>query len=146
MNKKAWIAISVVVVLALMGGSFYGGMLFQRYQFTQQRANFAGGNFPGGNFQGGPANGNPPDAGAGGAGGGLGGTLTGQVKSLDGKTLSLSTARNVTTITLDDSTRVQTAADGTVSDLVTGQRVIIIGQRDSSGNMTASQVIIIAQP
>ncbi len=145
MNKTVSIIIGIVVVLALMGGSFYGGMAYQTYRNNQTRAAFLAGR----GFNGtGGTGGNGGTGGAGGTGaGGFGGTVTGQVKSLNGNTLQLSTARNVTTVNFDSSTRIEKADSTTVSSLQPGDRVIIMGQRDTtSGAMTASQVLIISTP
>ncbi len=150
MKKGLLIPVSILILLALMVGSFYGGILFRNYQIIQQRTQFfQNGNFPaGGNFPGNGQNGNtglaPDAAGAGVPGGG--GNINGQIKSIDGKTISLSTARNVTTVTMDDSTEVLSTNTGSASDLATGQRVIITGTRDSSGSLTAAQILIISQP
>ncbi len=72
--------------------------------------------------------------------------MTGQVKSLDGTTLSLSTARDVTTVLLNDSTVVQQSTTAAVSDLQAGQQVLVTGSRDSSGKLTASQILILSTP
>jgi hypothetical protein len=72
--------------------------------------------------------------------------VTGQVKSFDGTTLQVSTARDVTTVHFDDSTRIETGTTAAATDLQPGARVIIIGQRDSSGVLTASEVLIISAP
>lgn len=142
MNKTLLMVIGIIVVLALLGGSFYGGMAYQRYQTAQARAAFlqARGVNPN------AANGTGGTGGTGFGGGGFGGTITGQVKSVDGSTLTISTARNVQTITIDTTTQVEKADSTTLSSLQAGDRVIVMGQRDSSGNMTASQVLIIATP
>ena len=146
MKKGIWIGGSIIVALILMGASFYGGTLYQKNQQTSAQARFlasrgiTGGFSGGGNFTG--AAGTP---GAGGAGrSGFGGGAQGQVKSIDGNTLTISTAQNVTTVTLSGTTTILKSDPGTVADLKVGDRVLVTGQRDSSGNITASQVTVLA--
>jgi hypothetical protein len=57
--------------------------------------------------------------------------------------LSLSTAQDVTTVNLTDSTVIEKPSQGTTSDLQAGVRVIVTGQRDSNGTITASQITIL---
>ena len=139
MKKTLTIIGMVVLVLVVAGGSFYGGIAYQRYQLTQTRAAFQSGRgLPGNGTNQGSTGGNLP--------GGFGGTVTGQVKSFDGTTLQVSTARDVTTVHFDDSTRIEMGTTAQATDLQPGARVIIIGQRDSSGVLTASEVLIISAP
>jgi hypothetical protein len=146
MNKGIWIGGSIVLALILMGASFYGGTLYQKNAQTSAQARFlasrglSGGGFGGGgNFTG--PEGTP---GAGGGGRGFGGGAQGSVKSIDGNTLTISTAQNVTTVTLSGNTTIMKSDPGTVADLKVGDRVLVTGQRDSSGNITASQVMVLA--
>jgi hypothetical protein len=145
MKKGIWIGGSIVIALFLMGASFYGGTLYQKNVQTSAQARFlasrgVSGGFGGGNFTG--PEGTP---GAGGAGrGGFGGGSQGQVKSIDGNTLTISTAQNVTTVTLYGTTTIMKSDPGTIADLKVGDRVLVTGQRDSSGNITASQVMVLA--
>ncbi len=142
MKRGIWIGGSIVIALILMGASFYGGTLYQKNQQSSAQARFLAsrginGTFTGGGFR---AEGTP------GANGfrGFGGGETGQVKSINGNTISLSTAQNVSNVTLSDSTVILKSDPGTLADLKVGDRVLITGQRDSSGNMTASQITILA--
>ncbi len=142
--KKVLIIIgAVIIAVALAGGSFYGGMAYQRTQANNVRDTFlrsrglAGTGATGG-FAGGAGNGTP------GAGrGGFGGGATGQVKSVDGNILTLSTAQNETKVTLSDTTRIEKSVQGALSDLQPGMQVMVTGQRDANGNITAVQVLIL---
>jgi hypothetical protein len=137
--KKVLIAIGVVIlVLAAAGGSFYGGMAYQRNQVSQIRSQFfsqrgsttaqAGGQ-PGANSQA------RRDF--------FGGAVNGQVKTIDGNVLTVSTAQDVTTVNLSDTTKIEKAGSVNLSDLQPGDRVMVIGPRDSKGNVTASQILIL---
>lgn len=135
MKKSMIIIIGVVIAVALLAGDFYGGMAYARYQNTRARAAFLGGRGFGNGTNGTTGNNS-----------GFGGTITGQVKSLNGNTLVIATARNDQTINLDTTTTVEKSVSGATSDLQTGDRVIVMGTRSTTGAMTATQVLIIAAP
>lgn len=139
MSKKIWLGLGAVLVLvAVAAGSFYGGLQYQlftmnsvRDQFLANRGVGQGGNFPNGtgNGVGGPGR----------------GTL-GQIKSIDGNTLTLSTPQSVVTVTLSDATVVEKTVPGTHSDLQIGQQVVVRGQADAAGNITADTIQLTNQP
>lgn len=134
MKKTLVIVGAIVIAVLLSAGSFYGGMAYQRNQANQIRANFLrsrgidpnGANNNGGQRQ-----------------GFFGGGATGQVKSIQGNVVTLTTAQqNTTTVNLTNTTQIEKAAPASATDLQPGERVLVTGQRDSSGNITASQVLI----
>jgi hypothetical protein len=144
MNKTFIIIGGIVLVIALLAGSFYGGVAYQSSVQTRNQAAFF-------TQRGFGVNGTPePGFGLGGtpqpggARGGFGGGATGSVKSINGNTLQISTAQDVTTVNLDDSTRIEKSAPATTSDLQVGLRVTVTGQRDANGVITASQILIIS--
>lgn len=141
--KKLLIVVIAVVVIGLVGfGGFEGGRYYERNQANQTRNDFlrsrglpANGQFPNdGQFQGGGANAGQRRV--------FGGGVTGQIKSIDGKTITVTTAQNTTTVTMTDATQVQKSSAGTVADLQPGDQVLVTGQRDASGNVTAVQILI----
>jgi hypothetical protein len=140
--KKVLIIVGVILAAVLISGaSFWGGMTYQSNKVNQARTNFfnsRGGQPADGQFQG---NGQLP-SGAQGQGFRGGGTV-GQVKSIDGNVLTLSTAQNVATVNLTDTTKIMKSVEGTTSDLQPGMRVLVAGERDSNGNITASQITIV---
>jgi len=137
--KKPLIIIGVIVfVLAASAGSFYGGMAYARNQASQVRAQFLASRGLGGNGGGNGANGTNGQR-----QGFFGGGATGQVKSINGNVLTLSTAQNVTTVNLSASTSIEKSDPGTTTDLQPGERVLVTGQRDSSGNIAATQILIL---
>jgi hypothetical protein len=147
MNNKILIIVGVVVLVILVGaGGFWGGMAYKAGQVTQVQAQFFEqrggqsitgqgpqfGQFPQGTpFPGGPQ--------------GIfrGGGTTGEVKSIDGDVLTISTAENVTTVNLSSNTTIVKSIEGTISDLQPGMRVMISGEKDSKGNISATQVTIV---
>ena len=143
-KKILIIAGAVLLAAAIAGGSFYGGMAYQRSQVNNIRDQFLrerglegdpsqAGGFPGAN---GDLTNRP-------AGGFPGGGITGQVKSITGNTLSLSTPQDVTTVTLSDETTIEMASAATASDIQPGQQVMVTGTRDNDGNITAVRVYIL---
>jgi hypothetical protein len=142
MGKKMLVILIIgVLFLATAGGSFYGGMLFQQSQAADIQARFFAdrGGAPGG-FVGGQG-GNFPGAG-GGAGNLAGGATVGEIKSIDGDVLTLSTPQSEIKVTLTDTTLIQKTVAGAASDLQVGERITVRGERDSSGNVTATSIQI----
>jgi hypothetical protein len=72
----------------------------------------------------------------------MGRGVTGEVISLEGNTLTLSTLQNETKVTLSADTSIQKTAEGTTTDLQPGQQVMVTGERDADGNLTAIQITI----
>jgi hypothetical protein len=141
MNSKS-IIITVVVALVVAVAAFFGGRAMGVQAGMQQaqdiRAAFAasrgGGNGQGGVGGGGGQNGsgqfNPNNFAA------------GQVKSIDGNTVQLSTAQSVVTVQLTNQTQIQKMGAGTVSDIQAGQRITVQGTRAADGTMTAQSIQI----
>jgi len=151
--KKTLMIIGAILLAALVAaGSFWGGMAYQTNRDNQVRANFLNsrGLANGGGF---PNDGQFPNGGQGFSGDGApngqspgffgGGRTTGQVKSIDGNIMMVSTAQDVTTINLSASTQVEKSEPAAIADLQPGMQVTVTGQRDSNGDITASQVLIL---
>lgn len=147
MKKILMIAGVILIAVLLSAGGFWGGMTYQSNQADQVRANFmasrglAGdGQIPSGGLF--PNGGQFPNDGQG-AGSFAGRGTTGQVKTIDGNVMTVSTAENITTVNLSTSTQIEKSVSGALSDLEPGTRVIVTGQRDQDGNLTASRVQIL---
>jgi hypothetical protein len=149
MKKILIILGAVILAAAIAGGSFYGGMAYQRSQANNIRDSFlrerglAGDSAGVGGVPGAGAPGTGADTANRPGGGFPGGGITGQVKSVEGSTLSLSTPQNVTTVTLSADTRIEMASAATLADLQPGQQVMVTGARDEDGNITAVRVYIL---
>ena len=144
--KGKWIAIMVVcvvVVAAVVGfGSYTFGVKAGQAQALAARNQFVAQRGLGTNGQ----------TGTGGQGtsGGQGGArqfnpdnfASGQVKQIDGNTIQLSTAQSVVTVKVDDRTRIQKMASGSLSDIQTGERITVQGTRGADGVMTAQSIQI----
>lgn len=137
----------VLLAIGAAGGYFYGVTVGQtqantiRQQFLTDR-----GLTPGG------AGGAAATAGGQGAGGaagfgGQGGQGTfGSVRSVSGNTLEVAAPNgSLVKVTLTDQTTVQQTVQQTaaVSDLQPGTQVVIQGERDSQGNVTARSINVV---
>jgi hypothetical protein len=153
--KKALVIVGVILITVLIAaGSFWGGMAYQTRQVEQARSNFFaargfgdqgqipedGQFFPemesqtGGGF---------PQAGGQNFGFPGGRGTTGQVKSIAGSVMTLSTAQNVTTVNLSDSTQIQKTVSGTTQDLQPGTRVMVTGEKANDGGIAADRITIL---
>jgi hypothetical protein len=151
MRKPVILLGAVLGVLVVAGGSFFGGMAFQRYRQTSVQQQFfadrgfgAGGQAP--LFGSGAPQGEfVPLGDEGGAGGQAvtGRGANGTVGSLAGDTLQLTTAEGEITVTLTDETVLTRTATAERSDLHAGARVAVIGERDDSGVITAAVIQIL---
>jgi hypothetical protein len=59
------------------------------------------------------------------------------------KKIFISTATDVTTVNLTANTQIVKSISGTPADLQPGEQLIVRGQRDSNGNVTADQIEIV---
>ena len=122
MGKTIGLIIGVIVLVGATGaGAFYGGTVYQQQQQTNVRNTFFNGR-------------------GGAGGGGFGGGVFGTVKTVNGNTITVSTAQNVTTVSLITSTVILKTTTGTQADIQVGDQITVRGQPDSSGNVTATNV------
>jgi hypothetical protein len=148
MRKILLIVGIVILAAAAAAGGFYGGVQFQSGKADQAQANFerARGEFSPGQAPNGMDN-FPGGAGpAGGQAFGMRGGISGQIKSVDGNTLTISTAEDVTTVNLSAATQIQETrvVELSLSDLQPGVRVMVSGEKDENGVVAATQIIILA--
>ena len=64
----------------------------------------------------------------------------GQVKSINGNDLEISTATEVTKVKLTDKTQIQKTVSGAPSDIKTGERVVVQGSKGADGAIEASSI------
>ena len=77
------------------------------------------------------------------AAGSNGNFVNGQILSQDDKSLTIKMADKSTKIVIfSDSTRVGKVADGSKSDLTTGEQVLVNGTANSDGSLTAQSIQI----
>lgn len=149
MNKPLKIVLGIILMLVIAGASFYGGMVVGKNQATASAAAVPM-NSPEG-FQ-------PPDGaavpgnstrsfGARGQGGAAGdfaapdGMTFGEIESIDGNTLTLTTqAGGTVMVQVTDTTLIEKNASVEISDLIAGDTVIVSGSDNSDGSITARSV------
>lgn len=146
--KVKWIVLGVVVLLVIAAatgvGAYAAGKkvgqteaLDARAQFFQDRGGANGGNlgaFGGGNGGNGATGGNRQFN--------RDNFTGGQVKSVNGNTIELSTATSVIKVNVSDKTQIQKMDQGTLSDVQTGQRVTVIGTKNADGSYDAQSIQI----
>ncbi len=136
MGKKMGWVIGIIIALLVVGaGGFYGGTAYAANtakQAADVRTAFLNG-------RGGAAGTGTSTASGSFNGGGVAGTI----KSINGNTIQVSTAQNVTTVTLSGTTAVMKTVTAATSDLQVGQQITVRGQRDSSGNVTATSIQVV---
>ena len=138
MARKLIFIVGIIVALAAVGaGAFYGGTVYAANQASTTRNAFFNGR--GGTGTGAGAGGGAGANGAGFGGGGVAGTI----KSINGNTVEVSTAQNVTTVTLSAATTVEQTVAAAASDLQVGQTVTVRGTRDSAGNVAATSIQVV---
>lgn len=154
MNKTLKIILSAVAILVIAGASFYGGMVYGKNQATAAAATVSM-NMPAGfqppNGTAAPGDGTRPFNGRG-QGDGTGGFAAqpgnvpdgmtfGQIESIDGNTLTLTTqAGGTVTVQVTDTTLIEKNASVSVSDLAVGDAVIISGNPNDDGSIAARSV------
>lgn len=135
--SKATLILGGAVLLA---GGFFGGYALKGTTgntAAQGGFNRAGGQFPGGGYglRGGAGGGQPGGA------GGPGNATIGTVTSVSGSTVTITTANGRTVkVTAGSGTKVTVSKTGKVSDLASGDSVVVRGTADSNGNVTADSI------
>ncbi len=126
MNRKFIIG-AVVGALVLAGGSFYAGTVIAKSQ-APGRGGFAAGQFGGAGSAGGRTR----------TGGGFAG---GEVLSKDATSVTIKLASGSTQIVLmGTSTQILKSAVGTLNDLSVGTNIVVTGQSNSDGSVTAQSI------
>jgi len=69
--------------------------------------------------------------------------VVGQVKSMDGKIIEVSTRDNVTKVSVDDKTQVTKMCAGTLEEIKPGERIIVQGDGGTGGTVTARSIQIV---
>jgi hypothetical protein len=146
--KVQTIVIAVVVALLVLAGTGYGAYsmglkagqaqcLAARSAFLAARGGGNGGGFGGANGTGtnGTGNGqfNPDNF------------VNGQIKTINGNVVEVSTAQSVVKIDLGNNTQIFKYGTGSASDLQVGQRITVQGTRNSDGSL-AAQTLQIGRP
>ena len=137
MNKRILAMVLGVVVLVALGttGGFFYGKSVGQGQANQARQQFMQGRFQGqvGQF---PARDVTPAANA-----RQGGGTTGTIQSITGNTLVVKTQNgNEVTVKTTDTTLIEKLSSVSVSDLQTGEQVIVSGSQNDDGSISARSI------
>lgn len=127
MNKKTAIVVSIIVLVIIGGGAFYGGIAYGKSQktipaFNPGNANFQGArpnkNSTGGNF------------------------VSGEIISRDDTSITIKLPNDAGTkiIFYSAATQVNKFASGSPSDLSTGNSVTVTGTTNSDGSVSAQSI------
>ncbi len=133
MSRTLQIVLSVVVLVIVAGGSFYGGMLFGERQVQSARA---------GRFTGGPGGGLNGQGGGFNNGQGRGGVF-GQITEVGSNYIMVTDNSGAQTkVLVTDTTLIEKNASVKLTDLTNGDNVIDSGSQGSDGSYTARSVQI----
>jgi hypothetical protein len=132
-NKKI-ISIAFLVIIIVGVGSFYGGTVYEKNTATSQKSAQRGvnGQFAGANGQ---------ERGQRGPNGK--GFVNGQITAKDDKSITVKEQDGSSKIVyFSNSTTVGKSVDGSATDLIVGEQVMVNGQSDAPGTVTAQNIQI----
>jgi hypothetical protein len=134
LNKKIVLPFALITII-LCGLSFYGGMQYSGSQKASERAQFAGGQF--GGVPGAPRTGTAM------RGAGVSGMVSGEILSIDAKSITVKDRTGGSKIVfLGATSEVMKSVTGTIADLTVGINVITNGTPNSDGSITATTIQI----
>ena len=149
--KKVWIGIAAgLVVLAIAGGAFWGGMAYGRSRAIQAGGRFfqegsGGQGVPfspegfaerGGQFPGAMAT---RQAGRGG-GAAPGGGIMGTIQAVEGDVLVVNTGDGTVRVQVADTTLIEKTMPVGIDDLEVDEQVVVIGRQNDDGTITARSI------
>jgi uncharacterized protein Veg len=139
MKKTVIIIVALLVLVAVVAGSFWAGMSFGQARANQGRQQFRG---PGGQ---GPGLFGTPQPGQGGAerwGGGIMGTI----EAVEGNTLVVTTQEGTIRVQTTDTTLIEKYTTVTIGELEAGEGVMVSGTRQDDGSYTARSIRVLQVP
>lgn len=143
MQQRLWYFVGALVLAVVtgIGGYFYGTSVGEA-RASQARQTFLQERLGGGQAGQNSATG---QSGQFGAGRQDINAVAGQVKSVDGKTIEVSTRDNVTKVSVDDKTQVTKMCTGTLEEIKPGERIVVQGDGGASGAVTARSIQIVTE-
>jgi hypothetical protein len=129
--------ITIAIAIVMGAGGFFAGM---KYQQTKQPTFGRNGNFMMGGAQNGNGQAINGQTRTGGARMG-GGQVFGDILSQDATSITVKLQDGSSKIVLyNDKTTVNKAAEATIADLKTGEKVAVFGQTNTDGSVTATNI------
>jgi hypothetical protein len=127
---KNSLVLTIILVILIGIGSFFGGMKYGQSQRRSAFGQFANSNISG---QRGLTNGNR-------VGNGFR-PINGDIINSDANSITVKMSDGSTKIVIvSGSTSINKAAQATIADLTTGQKVAVFGQTNSDGSVTAQSI------
>jgi hypothetical protein len=139
MKKTVISIVALLVIMALVAGSFWAGMSFGQAQANQGRERFRG---PGGQV---PGLFGTPQPGQGGAERFAGGIM-GTIEAVEGDALIVTTQEGDISVRTTDTTLLEKYTTVAVGDLEAGERVVVSGTRHDDGSYTARSIRVLQVP
>lgn len=136
MKKTVISIVALLVIMAVVAGSFWAGMSFGQAQANQVRGRFGG--------QGGqaPRMFRTPQPGQGGAARFAGGIM-GTIEAVEGDALIVTTQEGAIRVRTTDTTLLEKYTTVAVGDLEAGERVVVSGTRHDDGSYTARSIRVL---
>ena len=144
--KKIVISIAaLLVIMAVVAGSFWAGMSFGEARANQARERLFQERF--GGQEGGQAPGllRTPQPGRGGAERFAGGIM-GTIEAVEGDALIVTTQEGDISVWTTDTTMIEKYTTVAISDLEAGERVVVSGTRHDDGSYTARSIRVLQVP
>ncbi len=142
MQNKKIITIAIIAVVAVGAGAFYGGTVYEKSSLTKQGLLRSASRGQVGQGQGQFARPGGPN-GSGSGRNGNGGFAAGQIIAKDDKSVTIKSNDGSSKIVFfSDSTQVGKTAQGSSSDLASGEQVMVNGTANSDGTITAQSIQI----
>jgi hypothetical protein len=138
--KKVWVGIIAgVLVFAIAGGSFWGGMVYGRSQASQAGVPFSregftgrgGGQFPGAMVTRQAGQGDATQ---------LGNGVMGTIQEIDGQVLVINTGQETVRVQVSDTTLIQKTMPVGIDALEVDEQVIVMGRQNDDGSITARSI------
>lgn len=148
MSKALFTVLAIILVLAIAGGAFYGGMVYGK---AQAQASTPARAFT---FQNGAPAGSVPNGGQQGSFGGRtqrtngqgGGFVLGTIKEIHDGGLTLTDNNGkVTEVKVTDTTLIEKNASVKLADLAAGETLMVSGSTAADGTVTARSVQVAPQ-
>jgi len=133
MKKGIMVLIAIVVLAAVGGGAFWGGMKVEENRILQNPAAFFRQRVQAGRF---PFPGGTPQPGQQRLGGGLMGTI----EAIEGNTLVINTQEGTIRVQTTDTTLFEKYMTVNLNELKVGESVTVSGSRNADGSVTARSV------